>query len=121
MWQCGLALAMGLALSACEPPRGQAVMVSPYADGVEHVEPIVYNGRHYDVRLRFQAAANSYQVQVAGKGRKLGGTDGDRQIVERVATTAVRHFACPTGQRGEVVSGSARHSGRDWGMQVRCT
>ena len=121
MWHCGLAVAMGLVLSGCEQPKGAvAVVASPYSDGVEHVEPIIYNGKRYDVSFRFQAAGNVYDVKVAGKGRKLGGTAGDRQIVEQVAISAVRHFACPTGQRGEVVSGSALHGGSAWGLQVRC-
>ena len=59
-------------------------------------------------------------VQTTGKGRTLGATPGDRQIVEQVAISAVRHFACPTGQRGQVVSGSAQHADSAWGMQVRC-
>ena len=121
MWHCGLALAMGLAVSGCEQPgEAAAVVSSPYADGAEHVEPIVYNGKRYDVSLRFLAPANVYDVTVAGTGRKLGGTPGDRQIVEQVAMSAVRHFGCPTGQRGQVVEGSARHGGSAWGMQVRC-
>jgi hypothetical protein len=120
MWHCGLALAMGLALSGCEQPRGAVIVSSPYADGAEYTEPVVYNGKRYDVSLRYQAAGNLYDVTVAGNGRKLGGTPGDQQIVEQVAISAVRHFGCPTGQRGHVVSGSARHGGSAWGMQVRC-
>ena len=120
MWHCGLALAMGLTVSGCEQPSGVAVAASPYADGARYVEPVVYNGKRYDVSLRFQPAVKVYDVTVAGKGRKLGGTPGDRQIVEQVAISAVRHFGCPTGQRGQVVSGSARHAGSHWGMQVRC-
>jgi hypothetical protein len=121
MWHCGLALAMGLVVSGCEqPPQGPAVVVSPYADGGEHVEPIVYNGKRYEVSLRFQPAGNVYDVTVAGNGRKLGGTPGDQQIVEQVAISAVRHFGCATGQRSQVISGSARHGGSAWGLQVRC-
>ena len=100
MWHCGLALAMGLTVSGCEQPGGVAVAASPYSDGAQYVEPVVYNGRRYDVSLRFQPAVNVYDVTVAGKGRKLGGTPGDQQIVEQVAVSAVRHFGCPTGQRG---------------------
>ena len=120
MWHCGLALAAGLALSACEQPSRVEVAVSPYADGQEHVEPIVFNGKRYDVSFRFRPAGNHYEVTVQGKGRKLGATPGDRQIVEQVAVSAVRHFACATGQRGEVVAGSPQHGGSAWGMQVRC-
>jgi hypothetical protein len=113
-------MALGVVLSGCEKPSGVTVVSSPYADGVEHVEPVVYNGKRYDVSFRFQAAGNIYEVTVAGKGRKLGATPGDQQIVEQVAISAVRHFACPTGQRGQVVSGSTQHGGSAWGMQVRC-
>lgn len=120
MWHCGLAMALGVVLSGCEKPSGVTVVSSPYADGVEHIEPVVYNGKRYDVSFRFQAAGNIYEVTVAGKGRKLGATPGDQQIVEQVAISAVRHFACPTGQRGQVVSGSTQHGGSAWGMQVRC-
>jgi hypothetical protein len=121
MWHCGLALAVGIAVAGCEEPRGVAIVASPYADGIEHIEPVVYNGKSYDVGFRFSAAGNMYEVTVAGKGRRLGGTAGDQKIVEQVAISAVRHFACPTGQRGEVVAGSTRHGGSAWGMQVRCT
>ena len=120
MWHCGLALAVGLALSACEQPGNVEVVASPYADGEERVEPIVYNGKRYDVSFRFRKAGNLYDVTVDGNGRKLGGTPGDRQIVEQVAISAVRHFACPTGQRGEVVAGTPKHGGNAWDMQVRC-
>ena len=121
MWHCGLALAMGLVVSGCEEPKGPATVVaSPYADGGEHVEPIVYNGKRYEVSLRFQPDGNVYDVTVAGNGRKLGGTPGDQQIVEQVAISAVRHFGCATGQRSQVISGSARHGGSAWGLQVRC-
>ena len=121
MWHCGLALAMGLVVSGCEQPKAPAAIVaSPYADGGEHVEPIVYNGKRYEVSLRFKPAGNVYDVTVAGNGRKLGGTPGDQQIVEQVAISAVRHFGCATGQRSQVISGSARHAGSAWGLQVRC-
>jgi hypothetical protein len=119
MWHCGLALAVGLALAACEQPAVR-IVASPYADGVEHVEPVIYIGKGYEVSFRFSSAGNLYEVTVAGKGRRLGGTPGDQQIVEQVAISAVRHFACPTGQRGHVVPGTARHGGTAWGMQVRC-
>ncbi len=121
MWHCGLALAMGMVLSGCEkPPSGVTIVSSPYADGVEHVEPIVYNGKRYDVSFRFKASDNHYDVTVEGRGRKIGATAGDQKIVEQVAISAVRHFACPTGQRGQVVSGSAQHAGSGWAMRVRC-
>lgn len=120
MWHCGVALAVGLALSACEQPKPEGMAVaSPYADGQEHIEPIVYNGKRYQVSLRFRAAGDLYDVTVAGNGRRLGGSPGDRQIVEQVAMSAVRHFGCPAGQRGQVV-GTARHGGSAWDMQVRC-
>ena len=120
MWHCELALAVGLALSACEQPNRVDVVASPYADGVEHVEPIVYNGKRYDVSFRFQTAGNLYEVKVSGQGRKLAGTPGGTSGIETQCRNVGRHFACPTGQRGEVVAGSPKHGGSAWGMQVRC-
>ena len=120
MWHCGLALAMGLAVSGCDKSSEATIVASPYADGEELREPIIYNGKRYEVSFRFKAAGNLYDVEVTAGGRRLGGTEGDRRIVEQVAMSAVRHFACPTGQRGQVVSGSARHGAGAWGMQVRC-
>lgn len=120
MWHCGLGLALGLAVSGCDKPSGATIVTSPYANGEEQKEPIIYNGKRYEVSFRFQAAGNLYDVEVTAERRKLGGTEGDRRVVEQVAMSAVRHFACPTGQRSQVVSGSARHGGSGWGMQVRC-
>lgn len=120
MWHCKAALAVGLLLAGCQQPGGVGLASSPYADGERHTEPVVYNDRHYDVSFRFDAAGNLYEVNVAGKGRALGATQGDQAIVEQVASSAVRHFGCPTGQRGHIVEGSARHGGRAWDMQVRC-
>jgi hypothetical protein len=74
MWHCGLALAVGMVLAGCEPPGAVSIVSSPYSDGVEHIEPVVYNGKSYDVSFRFSAAGNLYEVTVAGKGRKIGGT-----------------------------------------------
>jgi hypothetical protein len=109
-----------MVLSGCEQPKGVVIVSSPYADGAEHVEPIVYNGKRYDVSFRFQATGNVYDVRVEGRGRKLHSTAGDQKIVEQVGLSAVRHFACPTGQRGHVVSGSPQHGDDAWKMRIRC-
>lgn len=121
MGLCSILLGLGVAATACqEKPPPVPVVASPYSDGAEHSEPVVYNGRRYEVSFRFDAAAKHYDVKVAGRGRKLGATPGDQAIVEQVAVSAVRHFACPTGQRGEILPGSARHAGEAWAMQARC-
>lgn len=112
--------AAALAAAGCQEARGVRIVSSPYADGVKHTEPVFYNGKHYEVSFRFNAGADLYHVTVAGKGRRLGGTPGDQEIVEQVAVSAVRHFACPTGQRGQVVPGSARHGDGAWALDARC-
>lgn len=120
MRQVIAAAAAGVLMAGCVPTSGVTVVSSPYADGQRHTEPVIYNGRRYDVSFEFDAAGAIYVVNVAGKGRALGATDGDRAIVEQVASSAVRHFGCPTGQRGQIVPGSPRHGGTAWDMQVRC-
>jgi hypothetical protein len=121
MGLCSILLGLGVAATACQEKPAVPVVASPYADGAQHTEPVVYNGRPYEVSFRFDAAAKHYEVTVAGKGRKIGATAGDRQIVEQIAASTVRHFACPTGQRGEIVPGSVRHAGDGWAMQARCS
>lgn len=113
-------IAAALAAAGCQETRGVRIVSSPYADGAKHTEPVFYNGKHYDVSFQFNAAADLYQVTVAGKGRRLSGTPGDQQIIEQVAVSAIRHFACPTGQRGQVVPGSIRHGDGAWALEARC-
>ena len=110
------------ALGACQQQRKNVnVVSSPYSDGVRHTEPVFYNGKHYKVSFAFAAARNAYDVTVAGKGgRKLGGGSGDRNVVEQVGSSAVRHFACANRQKGRVVPGSASHGAGKWTMQARC-
>ena len=96
------------------------VVSSPYANGVAHTEPVNYNGKSYAVRFRFNATLNVYDVTVRGKGRVLGSKPGDQAVVEQVAKSAIRHFACPNGQKGYTVPGTARHAAGSWHMQTRC-
>lgn len=121
MGLCSILLGLGVAATACQEKPAVPVAVSPYANGAQHTEPVVYNGRPYEVSFRFDVAAKHYEVEVAGKDRNLGASPGDQRIVEQVAASTVRHFACPTGQRGEIVPGSARHSGAAWAMRARCS
>jgi hypothetical protein len=109
------------ALGGCGKERAINVVSSPYESGVAHSEPVFYNGRHYQVGFAFNASANAYDMTVSGKGRALGGEAGDRKIVESIATSTVRHFACSGGQKGYVVAGTTRHTGSAWSLQTRCS
>ena len=107
-------------LAGCSGQKA-TVTRNPYLDGAAHKEPVFYNGKHYDMRFRYLAASNSYDINIAGRGgRKLGNKPGDAKIVREVVVSALRHFACARGQKGHVVPGSIRHESGSWRMQARC-
>ena len=108
-------------LVACEKREPVQVVSSLYASGTAHSEPVVYNGKPYNVSMTFQAANNAYDVVVAGKGgRPLGREAGDRKIVEQVGSSTVRHYACSGRTKGNIVPGTSRHTGKTWLMRVKC-
>ncbi|MGE0210496.1 MAG: hypothetical protein AB7S41_02275 [Parvibaculaceae bacterium] len=112
-------LAASLPLAACDKPAARIVS-QPQQPDVSHSEPVYYNGKHYMVDFAFSRPQNAYQVKVSGKGRSLGGEEGDRKIIEQIAISAVRHFACPDRAKGQVVPGTTRHTGSAWQLQARC-
>jgi hypothetical protein len=122
------ALAVGLCAVSCTSNRQPAEIRnttpsnSPYATGKRHTEPVFYNGKHYDVSFTFNSALNAYDMTVAGDGgRRLGSTPGDQKIVEQIASSTVRHFACPTGQKGYILAGSSRYRDNGtWALQAAC-
>jgi hypothetical protein len=121
----GRGLTVGLiamALVACASQKNDVMVVSsPYQSGQRHTEPVFYNGQQYEVSFTFNAIGNVYDMIVSGSGgRPLGGTPGDRKVVEAIAASAVRHFACPDRQKGHIVANSTRHNGSAWELQARC-
>jgi hypothetical protein len=119
----GLAVVViGMMLAACASQKNSVMVVtSPYPSGQRHTEPVFYNGQQYEVSFTFNAIANVYDVTVSGNGgRPLGGTPGDRKVVEAITASAVRHFACPERQKGHIVANSTRHTGVAWELQARC-
>jgi len=113
---------VGMVLAACASQKnGVTVVSSPYQSGQRQTEPVFYNGQQYEVSFTFNAIANVYDMTVSGSGgRPLGGTPGDRKVVEAIAASAVRHFACPDRQQGHIVANSTRHNGSAWELQARC-
>ncbi len=112
---------LAAALSACaRADNGVRVTSSPQVARASRSEPVNYNGRVYQVSLRFAPEKNAHRVTVAAPGRALGGTAGDRMIVEQVAKSTVRHFACPGRQKGRIIPGTQRHAHGKWHMLVRC-
>lgn len=115
-----LILAAGLALTGCDKAPAAKIVSQPQQPDVSRSEPVNYNGKHYTVDFAYSRTQNAYQVKISGKGRLLGGEDGDRKIVEQIAVSAVRHFACPDRAKGQVVPGTTRHTGSAWELQARC-
>ncbi len=114
-------LGASLILASCESPKpAQIVSQPPINDSASHSEPVYYNGKHYKVDFKFSRPHNAFNVKVSGAGRKLGSGEGDQKIVEQIAISAVRHFACPGRTKGQVVPGTTRHTGSAWELQARC-
>ncbi len=122
MWPISLLLLAGLALppGGCARDEGAAIRVEHRPPGLPAArrERVNYNGRYYDVSMRHRAGG--HLVRIAAPGRKLGGTAGDRRIVEQIAISTVGYFACREGGRARVVPGSQRHGAGRWEMMVRC-
>jgi hypothetical protein len=118
-----IAVCAALASGGCqhEVQKPVNVVSSPYKSGVKHSEPVFFNGKHYKVSFTYSAARNNYDVTVAGRGgRQLGGQPGDQKIVEQIGSSAVRHFACASGQKAQILPGSQAHAKGSWNMQARC-
>ena len=115
-----LIILLAAGLTACKSASGVRIASTPYADGSRHTEPVNYNGKRYQVSFRYMPQNRNYLVEVAGKGRNLGARPGDRAIVEQVASSTVRHFACPNGQKATIVPGTAHHDRGKWRMNARC-
>ncbi len=122
-----LAAGLALTLAACARPAPtppvkvtRAAHSGPYADGRVHVETVRYNGRDYRVSIRRLPASEIFALKVAAPGRALGGTRGDLRIVQQIALSTLRHYACRSGHRAEAIPDSARHAKGAWQMKARC-
>ncbi len=110
-----------LLLAACEKKAEVQTVSSLYRSGETQSQPVIYNGKPYTVGFTYRSAGDHYDVTVAGKGgRALGGKDGDRKIVEQIGSSTVRHYACRDSQKGRILPGSSRHTGKKWHMQAKC-
>ncbi|HHN66443.1 MAG TPA: hypothetical protein ENK15_00180 [Thermopetrobacter sp.] len=111
----------GLIVAACAqgggPEKAPRLEAGPVKAAAARREPVIYNGRRYVVT--FRKAGEGWLTTVAAPGRALGGTEGDRRIVEQIARSTVRHYTCRDGQKGRV-RGPARHHDGVWRMTIRC-
>jgi len=116
-----LAISMAI-LGACAGAGNEAIRTAPGGATVSgtRTEPVNYNGRMYRVSFRQKSGPGHYEVVIAAPGRKLGGTDGDRRIVEQIAASTVRHFNCRDGHRARIVPGTQKHEKGRWIMQAKC-
>lgn len=89
--------------------------------GVDHNEPVVYNGERYTVRFIYNRGANVYDVTVMRPGKALTSDESDGAAAHAVARSTVGHYACPARTKGRVRAGTERFvSGAQWLMQVEC-
>lgn len=115
---------LGLGVAACAAPIQQAAVgPSPGlvpTDGTSHSEPVVYNGERYEVTFRFKQALNGYDLSVTRRKPGLKQSDKDRDDAFQVATSALTHFACPNGQKAQMIDGSQAYAKRVWRTSARC-
>jgi len=118
----GLTLMLvALTVTGCGKQNNVQTVSSLYRNGDTQTQPVIYNGKPYSVGFTYRSAQNLYDVTVSGKGgRALGSGGGDRKIVEQIGSSTVRHYACRDRQKGKILPGSARHTGKGWQMQAQC-
>ena len=111
-------------LTGCErkADRPPLVIKAPDPDAFRQkqgwrTEPVVFNGKRYNVAWR-QTVAGTYVVRISAPGRRLGATKGDERIMREVAGAAIRHFNCKSSQRARV--GLTRAVRGRWELIVRC-
>ena len=121
-WAGLTVMLVAIAVSGCDKSNNVQTTNSLYRNGETQTQPVIYNGKPYQVGFTFRSVQNLYDVTVAGKGgRALGSGDGDRKIVEQIGSSTVRHYACRDSQKGWILPDSARHTGKAWQMQARCS
>ncbi len=109
-----------LALGGCQTTTG-SVYGANATSGVEHTEPVQFNGQRYQVTFKYESSFTGYDVSTRRPKRPLGNTQGDKQASVEVMTSALRHFACANGQKVKVMPGSASYqTGKAWALKARC-
>ena len=107
-------------LGGCAQKSAVKVLSSPYADGIEHAEPVFFTGKHYLLKFTYNSSRSSYAVRLSGTDTTLAGTEGDRELVSQIVSASLSHFACPTKWRAVVDAASMRHGNAVWSMDARC-
>jgi hypothetical protein len=108
-------------LAGCGQKSAVTVLSSPYADGIEHAEPVFFTGKHYLLKFKYDSSRSSYAVRLSGTDTTLAATDGDRRLVTQIVSASLSHFACPTKWRAVVDAASMQHGDAVWSMDARCT
>jgi len=108
-------------LAGCKTNAAGSVYGTTATNGVAHTEPVHFNGQRYTITFQYQSSLSGYDVTVRRPKRPLRNTQGDRSSAVEVATSSVSHFACPKGQRAQMVPGSATFAAPTaWSIKARC-
>jgi hypothetical protein len=112
-----VALAL-VALAACSQPKNVDITRGSQAvQTASRTEPIFYNGKHYNLRYSYNESLKVFDMKVNGTTATMKA--GDQKDAEAIATSALGHFACPTGQRGRL-SNTPKYTSGTWSLQARC-
>ena len=107
-------LAAALALAACaENSRVTITQTAPVVQTASRSEPIFYNGKTYRLDYSYAEAAGNFDMRVSGMGAK------QQKDAAGLATSALSHFACPTGQPARAIGAPSYASGV-WMLQAKC-
>jgi len=80
-------------------------------------EPIFYNGQNYKVSYAYNKTLNLFDMRVQGTSVTM--TAKDANTATAIATSALRHFACPDSLSGHLI-GQPKFVSTTWSMQAKC-
>ena len=84
---------------------------------VARSEPVFFNGHRYQIDYSYNQSMRAFDVRIKGTSRTMKAAD--RKSAVEIATSAVRHFACPKGTTGALAGDPSFASGT-WELQARC-
>ena len=104
----------------CKTSTG-SVYGTTATSGVEHTEPVQFNGQRYNVTFKYQSSFSGYDVSVRRPKQPLRDTKKDKDASLEVMTSSLSHFACANGQKAKLTPGSASYSDKKvWALKARC-
>jgi len=107
--------ATALLLAGCKTSNN--ITINQHSGGqvqaTSRSEPVFYNGKTYQLDYIYTKSSRAFDMRVSGMGPK------QQKDAEAVATSGLRYFACPDGQKSEMI-GAASYASGVWSVQAQC-